>query len=106
MVLQALLDRLAAARRAGTTFADAWPDALETALRAAAGKRDRAEWSRALAETAVTWQEAYERRAPQRSEWCLHALPDLDGETVLAEHEPRVVHATTMLSSVASATLE
>lgn len=84
MVLAVLLKYLLVARAAGMSFEEAWPDALEAALRAATGRHDRAEWNNALRDTASTWQDAYERREPQRSEWCLHALPDLDRDTALA----------------------
>jgi hypothetical protein len=88
MVLAALLDRLAAARRAGTTFADAWPDALAAALLCVTDARERREWLRAIEQTAESWRDAYERRPPRRSHWSPHALSGLDGEMALAEPVP------------------
>jgi len=77
VVLAALLDRMVAARRAGIDFDEAWADAREAALHAAADKRGQREWSSALDATAASWRAAYERQPPPRAalEQVLQTLP-------------------------------
>ncbi len=88
VVLAVLLEHLVAARRAGMSFEEAWPDAREAALRAVQGGQNRIEWASALSETGGAWQDAYERRPPQRSEWCLHALCGAPDLSVLGFDQP------------------
>jgi hypothetical protein len=59
-----LLEQLAAARRAGVTFEEAWPDALATALQSA-DRSERAHWREALSGTVDAWIDAWLRRPPQ-----------------------------------------
>ena len=59
-----LVELLAAARRAGVTFEDAWAPALDEALRGAR-KRDRADWLESL-----TWAQGHFRAAWSRQDVC------------------------------------
>lgn len=63
MVLDALLDRLAAARSDGLDFDTAWPGALGAALRAAE-RHERPEWAAAIEATQEAWRSSFERRGP------------------------------------------
>lgn len=64
-----------AARRASIDFDEAWPDARDAALHAAANERERQGWSSALDATAASWRAAYERQPPPRAEQVLQTLP-------------------------------
>jgi hypothetical protein len=55
-----LLVLLAAARRDGEVFDEAWPDAFRDAVRAAV-PREPKDWRVALEDTVDAWQAAYER---------------------------------------------
>lgn len=74
-MLDRLREQLADARRAGRTFDEAWPAALDQALD---GARDP-DWPSALEATRGAWHAAYERRpAPRRERAALALLPDVD----------------------------
>jgi hypothetical protein len=64
-----LLDQLAAARGAGVTFEEAWPEALE-AVRAATPSQE-ASWREALQETRSAWRSAFLRRPAKPRELAL-----------------------------------
>jgi hypothetical protein len=65
-------ERLAAARRAGLRFDDAWPAALTEAVNAASWEREQ--WLEALLGTVKAWRAGWERRAATRPERALLAL--------------------------------
>jgi hypothetical protein len=66
-----LVEQLAAARRRGESFADAWPDALAAALAAEPTRWERTEWRRVLGGMVETWREAFERVPASRHERAL-----------------------------------
>jgi hypothetical protein len=72
--------RLAAARRAGVTFEEAWPQAVEAAILAEPDAMQRADWERILPGMVQTWRDAFERQPAGRSESAAAAL--LDDERV------------------------
>lgn len=65
-------ERLAAARRAGLRFDDAWPAALAEAVNTASWEREQ--WREAFSGTVETWRAAWERRTATRPERALLAL--------------------------------
>lgn len=70
-----LLNRLAAARRAGQSFDAAFEAALLAALTVAPGPEVE-DWRLALAETAEEWRAGWERRPLTRAELALRAVAD------------------------------
>jgi hypothetical protein len=70
-----LLDQLTSARSAGAQFTDAWPGALQAALRGA-HRAEREEWVEAFAATVEAWRSAWAREAPSVEE---RALPAATG---------------------------
>jgi hypothetical protein len=75
---------LAAARRRGETFEDAWPAAVS---RATAGQRtdERQAWSAALAATRGAWEAAWDGRPATRALRAVHALAVDDEREPLPE---------------------
>lgn len=71
-----LLQQLAAARREGQAFEQAWPAALAAALQTAETGRERTEWTEALRATLESWREAWERRSPPRRERALRVIAE------------------------------
>jgi hypothetical protein len=67
-----LRDRLAAARRGGVSFEEAWPVALAVAVNAAQWERE--EWQDILASMVETWRAAWERRDATGAERAVLAL--------------------------------
>jgi predicted nucleic acid-binding Zn ribbon protein len=67
-----LRERLAAARRGGVGFDEAWPVALAAAVNAAQWERE--EWRDVLLGMSETWRAAWERRDASRSERALLAI--------------------------------
>lgn len=67
-----LRDRLAAARRGGVSFDEAWPVALAAAVNAAQWERE--EWRDTLSSMIETWRAAWERHDASRPERALLAL--------------------------------
>jgi hypothetical protein len=67
-----LRDRLAAARRGGVSFDEAWPVALAAAVNAAQWERE--EWRDILSSMVETWRAAWERRDASRPERAVLAL--------------------------------
>ena len=65
-----LREQLAEARAAGSTFAQAWPAALDVSL-ASSAPLERDDWSVALDETSDSWRAAFERQAAPRRERAL-----------------------------------
>jgi hypothetical protein len=63
-----LRHHLAAARRRGEPFEDAWPSARDAALATAANKIERARWATVLAETVTSWRDAYNDRSPSAAD--------------------------------------
>ncbi len=79
-VTDLLLERLAAARRAGVAFEDAWPVARGAAL-AVVDRSDTPEftaWITALNATMPSWEASFERRPAPRRETALLGLLDED----------------------------
>jgi hypothetical protein len=74
-----LLEQLAAARADGTTFAHAWPPALDVALASSALERE--DWAAALEETIDSWRAAFEGCVATRSERAL-AIVAVDPDRV------------------------
>lgn len=70
-----LVEQLAAGRRAGATFEQAWPQALAAALRAAK-PAERPEWDRALHATVDSWAQAWLRGPASRLERALQAVAE------------------------------
>jgi hypothetical protein len=64
-----LRDRLAAARRDGMSFDEAWPVALAAAVSAVQWERE--EWIDALSGTVEAWRAAWERRDASRTDRAL-----------------------------------
>jgi hypothetical protein len=56
-----LVKLLADSRRAGGTFADAWPGALSGALAGVQESQERGEWASVLGGMVATWRDAFER---------------------------------------------
>jgi hypothetical protein len=81
-----LLAELAAARQAGATFENAWPDALDVALQGA-DEAEREEWLDALTATAESWREAWDRRPAPRAEVALAAVIHGEDREPVLEHE-------------------
>lgn len=67
-----LRDRLAAARRSGVSFDEAWPVALAAAVTATQWERE--EWRAILSGMVETWRAAWERRDASRPERALLEL--------------------------------
>lgn len=65
--------RLAAARRGGASFDDAWKSALLAAL-ALSPRHEQSEWRGALEETRDAWHDAY-YRLPSRASAAAALLP-------------------------------
>jgi hypothetical protein len=66
-----LLDQLAAARRRGERFSEAWPAALDAALVVAPNDWERREWAAVLTEMVLEWRSAWERRPASRAQLAL-----------------------------------
>ncbi len=75
-------ERLAAARRAGVSFEEAWPGALDAAVNAS--RRERAEWLEALSGTVEAWHAGWERQPATRPQRAL-AMLVMPGGTPLPE---------------------
>lgn len=75
---------LAAARRRGEAFEEAWPGALSSALDAAQFPRERREWGDILGEMVATWRAAWERRPVSSPEAALLMLA-VDGGVPVPE---------------------
>jgi hypothetical protein len=73
-----LREQLAAARRAGASFDEAWPGALETTV--SASQWERAEWLEALSDTVEAWRAGWERQPTTRQERALAMLVMPGGE--------------------------
>ena len=73
-----LREQLAAARRTGVSFDEAWPGALEAALSAA--RWERAEWLEVLSGMVEAWRAGWERRLATRPEQALAVLVMPGGE--------------------------
>jgi predicted nucleic acid-binding Zn ribbon protein len=73
-----LREQLAAARRAGVSFEEAWPGALESAVSAAWW--ERAEWLEVLSGMVEAWRAGWERRPATRPEQALAVLVMPGGE--------------------------
>jgi hypothetical protein len=73
-----LREQLAAARRAGASFDEAWPGALKAAVNAS--RWERAEWLEALSGTAEAWRAGWERQPATRPERALAMLVMPSGE--------------------------
>jgi hypothetical protein len=67
-----LRERLAAARRAGVSFEEAWPVALAAAVNTA--QWERKEWQDALTGTIEAWRAGWDRAAAARREEAFAAL--------------------------------
>ncbi len=67
-----LREHLAAARRAGASFDQAWPGALAATVEAV--QWERAEWLEALSNTVKVWRAGWERRPSTGPERALDAL--------------------------------
>jgi hypothetical protein len=66
-ILGTLLEELRAAREAGLSFAQAWPDAAVKALEPL-DNLDRTEWATVLSKTRTAWGRAYRYEEPTRAE--------------------------------------
>jgi hypothetical protein len=77
-----LRERLAAARLAGTSFEEAWPMALASAMNTVHWERE--EWQNVLASMVETWRSAWERRDATSAESAVLAIV-LPGGTPLPE---------------------
>jgi predicted nucleic acid-binding Zn ribbon protein len=73
-----LREQLAAARRAGASFDEAWPGALKAAVNAS--QWERAEWLEALSGTVEAWRAGWERQPATRPERALAMLVLPGGE--------------------------
>lgn len=73
-----LRERLAAARRAGASFDEAWPGALKAAVNAS--QWERAEWLEALSGTIEAWRAGWEHQPATRPERALAMLVMPGGE--------------------------
>jgi hypothetical protein len=73
-----LREQLAAARRAGVSFDEAWPVALATAV--GTTRWEREEWQAALSGTVWAWRAAWEHRDASRPENALTMLVRPGGE--------------------------
>ena len=73
-----LRERLAAARRAGASFDEAWPGALKAAVNAS--QWERAEWLEALSGTVEAWRAGWERQPATRPERAFAMLVMPGGE--------------------------
>lgn len=76
---------LAAARRRGEAFAQAWPAAV---ARAGGGQRtdERQAWSAAFTATAAAWEDAWHRRAATRAQRAILAVATDPDRVALPEH--------------------
>jgi hypothetical protein len=82
---QRVREDLAAARRHGKVFAEAWPAA--TARAVAGQRRDEAEvWNAAFTATVAAWEAAWHRRAATRAQRAVHALAVDDERVPMPEH--------------------
>ncbi len=73
-----LRERLVAARRAGVSFEEAWPGALDAAVDAS--RWERAEWLEVLSGTVEAWRAGWERQPATRPERALAMLVMPGGE--------------------------
>jgi hypothetical protein len=73
-----LREQLAAARRAGASFDQAWPGALKAAV--SASQWERAEWLEVLSGTVRAWRAGWERQLATRPERALAMLAMPGGE--------------------------
>ncbi len=69
-----LVTELAAARRRGEPFEQAWPGALAAAVAAAPDCWERSEWTEVLGAMVDTWRSAWQRLPATRHELALVAL--------------------------------
>jgi hypothetical protein len=81
-----LLEQLAAARRRGDSFEQAWPDALGAALQAA-DLLERAEWADILGGMSATWRRAFDRQEFGRRARALQAVAEDSDRVPLSEAE-------------------
>lgn len=68
-----LVEQLAAARRRGLSFEDAFPAAVSAAV-SVADRDERTQWRAALADLRESWQACWERRPPTKAENALAML--------------------------------
>jgi predicted nucleic acid-binding Zn ribbon protein len=73
-----LRERLAAARRTGASFEQAWPGALKAAVDAS--RWERTEWLQVLSDTVEAWRAGWERQPATRAEEALAMLVLPGGE--------------------------
>ena len=73
-----LREQLAAARRAGASFDEAWPSALKAAVNVS--QWERAEWLEALSGTVEAWRAGWERQPTTRPERAFAMLVMPGGE--------------------------
>jgi hypothetical protein len=78
VVLAALAEHLAAARRVGRPFAEAWPAAFAAATVSVGPAHEREQWRAALHATRVAWQAGYERCDAPDEQRAVLALLDPD----------------------------
>lgn len=102
-----MLEQLAAARRAGESFEDAWSVALAAALAVVEQVWERREWRHVLDDMASTWRDAFERRPASRCERSLatvaqdpdrEPMPDREcerrGEEIPPDRGPLAVYCS------------
>ncbi len=80
------MQQLAAARRAGQGFEEAWPVALAAAVQAA-DPGERRGWPEAFRATMESWQGAWERRPAPRCERVLQAVAEDPERVACSERE-------------------
>jgi hypothetical protein len=71
-----LFTQLAAARRRGEHFEEAWPDALTEALACVGSSSERGEWRDVLAGMVETWRAAFSRWPASSKERALSLLAE------------------------------
>jgi hypothetical protein len=82
-----LLEQLAAARRAGCTFEDAWQEAFAVAVAAAPNRDERREWASVLGGMVEVWRSAWERRPASAPEVALRVVAEDSDREPLPERE-------------------
>jgi hypothetical protein len=82
-----MLDQLAAARRRGESFGEAWPSALSAALTVVPAKWERNEWAHVLSGMTSTWAEAYLRVPAGKGERALAAVAQDPDREPLGDRE-------------------
>jgi len=82
-----LCEQLAATRRRGESFADAWPGALVEALAVVPTKSERAVWPDVLGGMMQTWRDAFERVPASRHERALATVAQDPDRVPLPDRE-------------------